>query len=146
MALARAVAIRPEVLLLDEPLSALDLQLRQELRVGIKNIHNRLGLTTLLVTHDQGEALSMSDRIGVISAGRMLQVDTPSGIYRHPGSRAVADFIGKINLLECQIAQILDNGMYLVNLGGETSSAVEFPVHSGHQFRAGEPVPVRHTS
>jgi putative spermidine/putrescine transport system ATP-binding protein len=138
VALARAVAIRPEVLLLDEPLSALDLQLRKELRVGIKNIHNRLGLTTLLVTHDQGEALSMSDRIGVISAGRMLQVDSPSGIYRHPGSRAVADFIGKINLLECQIAQILDSGTYLVNLGGDKSSAIEVPAGSGYEFRAGD--------
>ncbi len=75
VALARAVAISPEVLLLDEPLSALDLQLRQELRVGIRNVHNRLGLTTLLVTHDQGEALSMSDRIAVMSAGQMLQVE-----------------------------------------------------------------------
>lgn len=139
VALARAVAIRPEILLLDEPLSALDLQLRQELRVGIKNVHNRLGLTTLLVTHDQGEALSMSDRIAVMSAGQMLQVDSPADIYRHPRSRAVADFIGKINLLEGQIAQVLDVGRYLVNLCGDKRSAIEVPAQRGNEFRTEDP-------
>jgi len=138
VALARAVAIRPEVLLLDEPLSALDLQLRHELRVGIKRIHNRLGLTTLLVTHDQGEALSMSDRIAVMSAGQMLQVDTPSRIYRHPRTRAVADFIGKINLLECEIAQHIDTAMYEINFCGEGSSTVKVSARSGDEFGPGD--------
>lgn len=139
VALARAVVIRPEVLLLDEPLSALDLQLRQELRVGIKSVHNRLGLTTLLVTHDQGEALSMSDRIAVMSAGQMLQVDSPAAIYRHPRSRAVADFIGKINFLKAQITQVLDRGIYLVKLCGEKDSAIEAPAYRGNEFKAGDP-------
>jgi putative spermidine/putrescine transport system ATP-binding protein len=138
VALARAVAIRPEVLLLDEPLSALDLQLRQDLRTGIKNVHNRLGLTTLLVTHDQGEALSMSDRIAVMSAGQMLQVDSPSNIYQHPRSRAVADFIGKINLLQCEIVQTLDGGRYLVTLCGEKMGAVEVSSRTGNEFKVGD--------
>jgi putative spermidine/putrescine transport system ATP-binding protein len=123
---------------LDEPLSALDLQLRHELRVGIKRIHNRLGLTTLLVTHDQGEALSMSDRIAVMSAGQMLQVDTPSRIYQHPRTRAVADFIGKINLLECEIAQHIDRAMYQINFCEERSSAVKVSARSGDEFRPGD--------
>jgi putative spermidine/putrescine transport system ATP-binding protein len=138
VALARAIAIRPEVLLLDEPLSALDLQLRQELRVGIKKVHKQLGLTTLLVTHDQGEALSMSDRIGVMSAGQMLQIDLPSQIYRHPRSRAVADFIGKINLLPCRIMQILADGRHQVELCGEESSPIEIVPRGTSRFRAGD--------
>jgi ABC-type proline/glycine betaine transport system ATPase subunit len=106
VALARAVVIRPDVLLLDEPLSALDLRLRQELRVGLKKVQGRLGLTTLLVTHDQGEALSLSDRIAVMSQGEMLQIDRPSRIYQHPHRRSVADFIGNVKFLECEIVRI----------------------------------------
>src|SRR5262249_14198410 len=116
VALARAVVIRPDVLLLDEPLSALDLRLRQELRVGIKKVQRRLGLTTLLVTHDQGEALSLSDRIAVMSQGEVLQVDRPSRIYQHPHNRSVADFVGTVNFLECEIVCGSEENRCLVRL------------------------------
>jgi putative spermidine/putrescine transport system ATP-binding protein len=138
VALARAVATRPELLLLDEPLSALDLRLRQELRTGIKKVQRQLGLTTLLVTHDQGEALSLSDRVAVISKGEMLQIDTPALVYQRPSNRAVADFIGKINLLECQIAAVYADGTYLIKLREEDSNPVEVPTRSEHQFKLGD--------
>ena len=99
VALARAIAIRPDVLLLDEPLSALDANLRDEMRVEIKQIQKKLGITTIFVTHDQHEALSMSDRIAVMSSGKIVQYDTPRSIYEQPTSLFVADFIGNSNIL-----------------------------------------------
>jgi ABC-type Fe3+/spermidine/putrescine transport system ATPase subunit len=86
VALARAVVIRPEVLLLDEPLGALDLKLREELQVEIKRVQSELGITTLFVTHDQGEALGMSDRVAVMRDGKIVQIDTPSALYERPNS------------------------------------------------------------
>jgi putative spermidine/putrescine transport system ATP-binding protein len=97
VALARALVIRPAVLLLDEPLSNLDLKLREEMRIEIAGLQRRLGITTVFVTHDQGEALVMSDRIAVMNAGRIEQVGTPSEIYERPASRFVAEFIGRTN-------------------------------------------------
>ena len=97
VALARALVIRPTVLLLDEPLSNLDLKLREEMRVEIATLQRRLGITTVFVTHDQGEALVMSDRIAVMNAGRIEQVGTPSDIYERPATRFVAEFIGRMN-------------------------------------------------
>lgn len=97
VALARAMVIRPTLLLLDEPLSNLDLKLREEMRVEIAGLQRRLGITTLFVTHDQGEALAMSDRIAVMNAGRIEQTGTPSDIYERPASRFVAEFIGRMN-------------------------------------------------
>ena len=97
VALARALVIRPAVLLLDEPLSNLDLKLREEMRVEIAGLQRRLGITTVFVTHDQGEALVMSDRIAVMNAGRIEQVGTPAEIYERPASRFVAEFIGRMN-------------------------------------------------
>ena len=99
VALARALAIQPQVLLLDEPLSALDAKIRVELRAEIRRIQRQLGLTTIYVTHDQEEALSLSDRIVVMNAGRVDQIGTPSEIYNYPRSRFVATFIGQLNLL-----------------------------------------------
>lgn len=99
VALARALVIRPKVLLLDEPFSALDKNLRGAMQVELKEIQRRLGVTTVFVTHDQGEALSMSDRIVVMSAGRVRQIGTPDQVYRHPQDRFVAGFIGDVNLL-----------------------------------------------
>ena len=98
VALARALVIRPAVLLLDEPLSNLDLKLREEMRVEIASLQRRLGITTLFVTHDQGEALVMSDRIAVMNAGRIEQIGTPADIYERPATRFVAEFIGRMNL------------------------------------------------
>jgi spermidine/putrescine ABC transporter ATP-binding subunit len=99
VALARALVIRPAALLLDEPLSNLDLKLRDEMRNEIAALQRRLGITTVFVTHDQGEALAMSDRIAVMNAGRIEQIGRPADIYERPATRFVADFIGRTNIL-----------------------------------------------
>jgi len=101
VALARAIINRPRVLLLDEPLGALDLKLRKRMQVELKRLHERLGLTFIYVTHDQEEALAMSDRIAVMKAGEIVQLGTGEEIYRNPVSRYVADFIGEANLIDC---------------------------------------------
>ncbi|WP_035715823.1 ABC transporter ATP-binding protein [Azorhizobium doebereinerae] len=103
VALARALVIRPKLLLLDEPFSALDKNLRGSMQVEIKEIQRRLGVTTIFVTHDQSEALSMSDRIAVMSAGRIRQVGTPDEIYRRPTDRFVAAFVGDVNVLPARL-------------------------------------------
>jgi putative spermidine/putrescine transport system ATP-binding protein len=100
VALARAIVINPTVLLCDEPLGALDKKLRQAMQFELKELHRRLGLTLLYVTHDQEEALTMSDRIAVMRAGRIAQLGAPREIYDRPTSRFVADFIGDTNILE----------------------------------------------
>ncbi len=99
MALARALVIRPKVLLLDEPFSALDKNLRLSMQVELKAIQRKLGVTTVFVTHDQGEALSMSDRVVVMSAGHVRQIDTPDEIYRRPQDAFVASFVGDVNIV-----------------------------------------------
>jgi spermidine/putrescine transport system ATP-binding protein len=99
VALARALAPAPQVLLLDEPLSALDLKLRKEMQGELKRLQHETGITFVFVTHDQEEALTMSDRIGVMEAGQLLQVGAPREIYNHPVNRFVADFIGETNFL-----------------------------------------------
>jgi spermidine/putrescine transport system ATP-binding protein len=99
VALARALAPQPKVLLLDEPLSALDLKLRKEMQVELKRLQTETGITFIFVTHDQEEALTMSDRIGVMSAGKMQQVGSPREIYTKPVNRFVASFIGETNFL-----------------------------------------------
>ena len=118
VALARAVVIRPEVLLLDEPLAALDLKLREELQVEIKRIQSTLKITTLFVTHDQGEALSMSDRVAVMHDGRIVQIDSPEALYERPNSRYVANFVGRTNLLDVVVREKLDGGMVRVETDG----------------------------
>jgi putative spermidine/putrescine transport system ATP-binding protein len=100
VALARALVIEPRVLLCDEPLGALDRKLRQQMQFELKELQRRLGVTLVFVTHDQEEALAMSDRIAVMSRGRVEQVGSPTEIYERPRTRFVADFIGEINLLE----------------------------------------------
>jgi spermidine/putrescine ABC transporter ATP-binding subunit len=100
VALARAIIFRPRVLLMDEPLSALDRQLREELQLEIKRLHRRLGMTFIYVTHDQREALVMSDRIAVVNRGRIEQAGNPIDLYDRPANRFVASFIGESNLLE----------------------------------------------
>jgi spermidine/putrescine transport system ATP-binding protein len=127
VALARAMAPRPKVLLLDEPLSALDLKLRQEMRSELKRLQRETGITFVFVTHDQEEALSMSDRIAVMSAGRVQQIGAPTEIYEHPANRFVADFIGDINLLPAKVEAVsdgtltcrLDNGQNLTISGAQ---------------------------
>jgi spermidine/putrescine ABC transporter ATP-binding subunit len=100
VALARAIVFSPPLLLLDEPLSALDKNLRQRMQIEIKNIQEKLGITTISVTHDQEEALTMSDRICVMNNGGIEQIDTPENLYKYPKNRFVAEFIGEINLLK----------------------------------------------
>lgn len=103
IALARALVNRPKVLLLDEPLGALDLKLRQGMQEELKSLQREVGITFVFVTHDQEEALTMSDRIAVMDAGRLLQVGSPEEIYEQPANRFVADFIGRSNLLDATI-------------------------------------------
>jgi len=106
VALARALVNRPAVLLLDEPLGALDLKLRKEMQVELSNLHKDLGLTFIMVTHDQEEALCLSDRIAVMNQGKIEQIGTPSQIYEHPRTPFVADFIGDTNLFSGEIAAV----------------------------------------
>jgi len=115
VALARALAIEPRVLLMDEPLSALDARVRVQLREQIREIQTRLGITVLYVTHDQEEALSISDRVAVMSAGRTEQVGTPAEIYGEPATPFVAEFVGTMNRLE---ATVVDGGRGSVRYAG----------------------------
>ena len=103
VALARALAITPDVLLMDEPLSNLDAKLRVEMRSVIKEIQNSIGITTVYVTHDQEEAMAVSDRIAVMNAGEIQQVGTPKILYQRPANLFVATFIGRSNILDCQL-------------------------------------------
>ncbi|QRY77002.1 ABC transporter ATP-binding protein [Pseudomonas sp. PDNC002] len=107
VALARALVNRPRVLLLDEPLGALDLKLREQMQVELKKLQRQLGITFIFVTHDQSEALSMSDRVAVFNKGRIEQVDTPGNLYRRPATRFVAEFVGTANVLRGDLAQRL---------------------------------------
>jgi len=104
VALARAIVFEPRILLMDEPLSALDKQLREQMQIEIRRIHDQLGITTIYVTHDQREALTMSDRIAVIDHGRFMQVDTPRALYDQPLNRFVASFIGESNFLPATLS------------------------------------------
>jgi putative spermidine/putrescine transport system ATP-binding protein len=104
VALARALVIKPDVLLLDEPLSNLDAKLREEMQVELRQIQRSVGTTTILVTHDQGEAMTLSDRIVVMNSGRVEQVARPTEIYRAPATAFVANFLGRTNLLPASIA------------------------------------------
>ena len=117
VALARALVNKPKVLLLDEPLGALDLKLRQEMQTELKSLQRELGVSFVFVTHDQEEAMAMSDRIAVMDEGKLLQVGSPSDIYERPVTRFVADFIGQTNLLDATVEDseniILTNGSRL---------------------------------
>ena len=109
VALARALATKPQVLLLDEPLSALDAKIRISLREEIRGIQQKLGITTVFVTHDQEEALSISDRIVVMNEGRADQIGTPFDIYNRPASRFVASFVGTLNMLDAEVSDPAQN-------------------------------------
>lgn len=115
VALARALVIRPDVLLMDEPLSNLDAKLRIEMRTVIKNIQNTLGITTVYVTHDQEEAMAISDRIAVMNNGVIQQIGSPKDLYQHPVNSFVASFIGKTNMLSSSI--LMKNGKPVLKLG-----------------------------
>jgi spermidine/putrescine ABC transporter ATP-binding subunit len=133
VALARAVVIRPSLLLLDEPLSNLDAKLREEMRWEVRRLQRQLDITTVFVTHDQEEALAISDRIVVMNAGRIEQVGTPSTIYRQPRTLFVARFIGESNLWEGTVRHRQADGVRFV-----TSTGLDLLVEAGHAVD-GEP-------
>jgi len=124
VALARALAIEPSVLLLDEPLSALDAKIRVALRVEIRDIQRKLGITTVYVTHDQEEALELSDRIVVMSEGRVEQVGTPFEIYNFPATDFVASFVGTLNTVPAKIVDAAGRRLSLAGIEVRTSSNV----------------------
>ncbi|WP_376792129.1 ABC transporter ATP-binding protein [Thermoflexus sp.] len=129
VALARALVNRPAVLLLDEPLGALDLKLRKEMQLELKTLQHQVGITFIYVTHDQEEAMTMSDRIAVMNQGRVLQVGTPVEIYEHPATRFVADFIGETNFLEGRVEAVAEG---MVQVGVEGLAILAAPVRGVH--------------
>jgi spermidine/putrescine transport system ATP-binding protein len=135
VALARALVNTPRVLLLDEPLGALDLKLRKAMQLELKALQDRVGITFIYVTHDQEEALTMSDRIAVMNRGHVLQVGTPVEIYERPGTRFVADFIGETNLISGEIAGVGPETVEVKLPGGDR---IKGPLVPGAS--AGQPV------
>jgi len=134
IALVRALAPKPKVLLLDEPLSALDLKQRQSMRVELKRLQQETGVTFVFVTHDQEEAMSMSDRIAVMSEGEIQQLDKPKVIYERPRNRFVANFIGDVNLVEATIKSESDNEYVC------THRSIEFHVDKSSTHQTGDSV------
>ena len=134
VALARALVNRPRVLLLDEPLGALDLKLREDMQIELKQIQRDVGITFVYVTHDQGEALTMSNRLAVFNRGRIEQVGAPAEIYERPASRFVAGFVGTSNLLEGEAARAIV---------GRTARSRSGPRRSGSSTRRRRRRPTR---
>jgi len=135
VALARALIKQPKVLLLDEPLGALDKKLREQMQIELRALQQEVGITFVFVTHDQEEALSMSDRIAVLSGGRVLQVDSPERLYERPMSRAVADFIGTMNFIPGRVSSAED-GVIAV----DTEAIGRVQARPERAFQPGEPV------
>lgn len=132
VALARALAPHPQVLLLDEPLSALDYKLRKEMQVELKRLQTQTGITFIFVTHDQEEALTMSDRVAVMNEGKILQVGSPHEIYNHPTERFVADFIGDTNFLNAHVLQNNNReGIFKLSHGAEICVATSEDIQVG---------------
>jgi sulfate/thiosulfate transport system ATP-binding protein len=136
VALARALAPRPQVLLLDEPFGALDVNIRTQLRRNLREIQQRLGVTAILVTHDQEEAFELADRIGIIEGGELLEVGRPDALYRKPKHRFTASFLGKVNLLQGHYQQ-----------GGVQVDTLTLPLHDAEMtspppYRMGQPLQV----
>ena len=117
VAIARAVVLEPRILLLDEPLGALDLKLRRQMQTELKEIQKRLGIAFVYITHDQEEALNMSDRIAVMNGGRFEQIGSPEEIYERPATRFAAEFIGQTNMLDCRVARADAQGLILEYAG-----------------------------
>jgi spermidine/putrescine transport system ATP-binding protein len=137
VALARALVLNPAALLLDEPLGALDAKLRRSLKVELKALQERVGITFIYVTHDQEEALTMSDRIAVMNAGRIAQIGTPQEVYESPADAYVADFLGAANLLEIVISERVPDGASTLSLGDtRLSTSNEVPAAPGAKAQA----------
>lgn len=125
VAIARAIVNNPKVLLLDEPLGALDLKLRRQMQLDLKHLQRRLGITFVYVTHDQEEAMTMSDWIAVMNNGVFEQVGTAMEIYEHPRTKFVADFIGESNIFEASVSEVLDGAVKLVTETGDAVVSAE---------------------
>lgn len=136
VAIARAVVNRPIVLLLDEPLSALDYNLRKEMQIELKMLQRKLGITFIFVTHDQEEALSMSDRVAVMNAGVIEQIGTPRAVYEEPHNLFVADFIGEANIFETQV-ETVSNGNFTTTIEGKS-----FTLKNKKDFKVGQKISV----
>src|SRR6266702_886567 len=136
VALARALVMNPRVLLLDEPLGALDLKLRKEMQIELKRIQHQVGITFIYVTHDQEEALSMSDRVAVMSNGVIEQLDEPRTIYDRPLTPFVADFIGDMNFLDGEVAEAADGG-FAIDAGAGVVVRGRGPAVRGDRVRVG---------
>jgi spermidine/putrescine transport system ATP-binding protein len=143
VALARALVNRPQVLLLDEPLGALDLKLRKEMQLELKHIQSEVGITFIYVTHDQEEAMAMSDRIGIMSHGVLQQVGTPREVYEHPTNRFVADFIGETNFINGSVTSLgrhptvclcLVGDVPVLGMVGTVGTADESPLDVGQEI------------
>jgi mannopine transport system ATP-binding protein len=138
IAVARALVFEPPALLMDEPLGALDNKLREQMQIEIKRLQRRLGITVIYVTHDQEEALTMSDRVAVMNQGRVEQIGTPAMLYARPANPFVADFVGKMNFLDGRIGGTCEAGVVVTLNGGARLNAAADPA----AWRAGEPVRV----
>jgi putative spermidine/putrescine transport system ATP-binding protein len=132
VAIARAIVMRPRVVLMDEPLSALDRRLRESIQIEIRELHQTIGSTILFVTHDQSEALTMSDRIAVMDAGHIIQVARPADLYRHPQNRFVASFVGESNLINAEVMSRRGRVLVLRTAGGHVFETVSRGDHAGH--------------
>ena len=121
VALARALVIEPKILLLDEPLANLDAKLREEMRVFIRDLQRRVGITTVYVTHDQAEAMTMSDRVVVMFGGRIAQIGRPTDIYKRPHSLEVAEFVGQVNLVEGTVRSVAEGRAVVGSVFGDVS-------------------------
>ena len=138
VALARALVKRPKVLLLDEPLGALDKKLREEMQLELRNLQRSVGITFVFVTHDQEEAMTMSDRVAVMNKGKILQVSPPRQLYDYPSNLFVGDFIGDINLLDSKISSIEGNkAKVLINAIGEYTLDTHTPVNQNDKIVCG---------
>ena len=124
--MARALAVRPKLLLLDEPFSALDAKVRKDLRNWLRKIHSELDVTTILVTHDQEEALEVSDRIAILNRGLLEQLGTPQAIYDHPASPFVYNFLGNVNLFHGRVLQNLTRSTDLLSADQDISARIGF--------------------
>ncbi len=138
VALARALAKHPKLLLLDEPLGALDRKLREHTRSELVNIQERLGLTFVMVTHDQDEAMTMSSRLAVMDRGRIVQVGAPANVYEHPATRFVAEFIGDVNIFAGQVTETRGGALVIHSEQADCT----FLIEHGEQLPAGTPVAV----
>ena len=146
VALARALVNRPRVLLLDEPLGALDLKLREEMQIELKAIQQQVGITFIYVTHDQEEALTMSDRLAVFNAGRIEQLGTPADVYERPATRFVAGFVGTSNLLTRRRRRGRSSGATGRSRSGRRRSASPSPTRRSAETRRRPPATSRASS